>query len=198
VSRGLQQLLHSRLETVATLRDLPLTAQQIEVLALDLTPCVKAMLAESDAQIEELAPVAYALAGPAEPTDRCVTEYAGCTSAIHPEVDVDCPAALLAHELAQTQPDVTATDVPTPAHLTLTVRPQSVRAWTWWLHKMSVHTGTTLRHGPLVTGTGHYGEITVHLRGENVGQLLDDQAAAQSANRLRSFIAPPAARRHPW
>jgi hypothetical protein len=195
VSRALRHKLHSRIEMATVLADLPLTTQQIEHLALELTGPVKALIAEATASADEIVPVAYALAEQTGPADRHVTEYAGCRSSIHPEVDEDSPAALLALELRGTQPDVTATDVPTSTHLTLTVRPQSLHGWTWWRRKFSV--GSVLRHGSVVTGTGHYGEITVQLRGENAGELLDNRAIHQSATRLQNFLAQRPAG-HPW
>jgi hypothetical protein len=198
VSRALQHQLHSRIETIIDVRDLPLTAQHIEDLAVDLTPVVKALLAEADADLADVVPVEYALTDQAGPTDRTVTEYDGCTSSIHPEVEEDAPAALLALELRGTQPDVIATDVPTPTHLTLTVQPQSLHGWTWWRRKLAV--GAILRHGPVVSGTGHYGEITVQLRGPHVGDLLDARdarAVERSTTRLQNFLAGRPAG-HPW
>ncbi|MBE4790966.1 hypothetical protein [Streptomyces caniscabiei] len=194
MSRALQHQLHSRLETVTALRDLPLTRQHIEALAVDLTPIVKALLAEADADRSDVVPVEYALTDQAGPVDRYITDYDGCRASTHPEVEEDCPAALLAAELRR-QPDVKATDVPTPTHLTLTVRPSSIHGWRWWRRKLAV--GSILRHGSLVTGTGHYGEVTVHLRGENAGDLLDTRAVNKSAARLQNFLAERPAG-HPW
>ncbi|MBP5922132.1 MULTISPECIES: hypothetical protein [Streptomyces] len=195
MSRTLQHQLHSRIEMATVLADLPLTAQQVEHLALELTGPVKAMIAEATATADEIVPVAYAVAEQADPTDRHVTEYAGCRSSIHPEVEEDSPAALLALEMRSTQPDVTATDVPTRTHLTLTVRPQSLYGWTWWRRKLAV--GSILRHGSVVTGTGHYGEITVQLRGENVGDLLDNRPRTRPVTRLQNACAGRPAG-HPW
>ena len=201
MSRDLQHALHGSLTTAAAVLDLPLTRQHLEDLAVELTPTVKGLLAEDRAELADVVPVEYALTEQAGPVDRHITVYEGCTSTIHPEVEEDSPAALLALELRGTH-DVTATDVPTRTHLTLTVRPLSLLGWQWWLDKMSVAPSTTLRHGHLVTGTGHFGEITVHLRGENIGDLLDDQAAAQSARRLQHVLGGdvPARRPagHPW
>lgn len=193
MSRALQHKLHSGIEMAAVVRDLPLTPQHVEVLAVDLTPMVKALLAEADAELADLVPVEYALTDQASPADRTISEYDGCTSAIHPEVEEDAPAALLALELRR-QPDVTGTDVPTRTHLTLTVRPQSLHGWTWWRRKLSV--GSILRHGSVVTGTGHYGEITVQLRGENAGELLDARAHIRPVTRPQGSLACPAG--HPW
>jgi hypothetical protein len=202
VSRDLQHALHGSLTTAVAVLDLPLTGQHLERLAVELTPAIKGLLAEDRAELADVVPVEYALTEQAGPVDRHITVYAGCTSTIHPEVEEDSPAALLALELRGNQPDVTATDVPTRTHLTLTVRPQSLHGWRWWMDKMSVAPSTTLRHGHVVTGTGHFGEIAVHLRGENIGDLLDDQAAAQSARRLQGFLGGdvPARRPagHPW
>ncbi|MEI5522483.1 hypothetical protein WB388_17930 [Streptomyces brasiliscabiei] len=182
------------MSTITALRDLPLTEQQVEVLAVDLTPFLAAMLADTDAELADLVPVEYALTEQADPTDRTVSEYDGCTSYIHPEVEEDSPAALLALELRR-QPDVTATDVPTRTHLTLTVQPQSLYGWRWWRGKLAV--GSILRHGSVVSGTGHYGEITVQLRGSNVGGLLDAQAVQRSARKLQGFLAESPVG-HPW
>ncbi|WP_371579418.1 hypothetical protein [Streptomyces sp. NBC_01314] len=193
MSRHLQHLLHSRLDTAAAVLDLPLTRDHLERLAVELTPAVKALLLEADDRAAEHEPVEYTLTEQAAPADRHVTEYNGCRSSIHPEVDEDAPAALLALEWRGMQPDITSTDVPTRTHLTITVRPQSLRAWDWWLNKAGVAVDSTRRHGQLITGTGYYGEITVYLRGENVGQLLDDQVVTASATRLTQFIGG-----HPW
>ncbi|MFU0238871.1 hypothetical protein ACKI1J_24420 [Streptomyces scabiei] len=182
------------MSTITALRDLPLTEQQVEVLAVDLTPFLTAMLADTDAELADLVPVEYALTEQVGPTDRTVTEYDGCTSSIHPEVEEDSPAALLALELRR-QPDVTATDVPTRTHLTLTVQPQSLHGWKWWRGRLAV--GSILRHGQVVSGTGHYGEITVQLRGSNVGDLLDAQAVQRSARKLQGFLAESPVG-HPW
>ncbi|MDX3162384.1 hypothetical protein PV516_01035 [Streptomyces scabiei] len=197
MSRDLQHRLHSGIETVTAFRDLPLTAQHIEDLAVDLTAVVKALLAEADAELADVVPVEYALTDQSGPTDRTVSECDGCTSSIHPEVEEDAPAALLALELRGTH-DVIATDVPTRTHLTLTVRPQPLYGWTWWRRKLAV--GAILRDGPVVSGTGHYGEITVQLRGPHVGDLLDARdarAVEQSTTRLQNFLAGRPAG-HPW
>ncbi|MFM9595702.1 hypothetical protein ACKI2C_20230 [Streptomyces brasiliscabiei] len=194
MSRDRQHLIHGAVSTITALRDLPLTEQQVEVLAVDLTPFLTAMLADTDAELADLVPVEYALTEQVGPTDRTVTEYDGCTSSIHPEVEEDSPAALLALELRR-QPDVTATDVPTRTHLTLTVQPQSLHGWKWWRGRLAV--GSILRHGQVVSGTGHYGEITVQLRGSNVGDLLDAQAVQRSARKLQGFLAESPVG-HPW
>lgn len=194
MSRTLQHKLHSGIETVTAVRDLPLNAQHIEDLAVDLTSVVSALLAEAAAETADIVPVEYALTDQAGPADRTISEYDGCTSSIHPEVEEDSPAALLALEMRR-QPDVTATDVPTRTHLTLTVRPQSLHGWKWWRRTLAV--GSILRHDGIVTGTGHYGEVTVHLRGENVGDLLDKQAVKESAKKLQNFLAERPAG-HPW
>lgn len=195
MSRTLQHKLHSGIETVAVVRDLPLNARHIEDLAVDITSVVAALLAEAAAETADIVPVEYALTDQAGPADRTISEYDGCTSSIHPEVEEDSPAALLALDMRGTQPDVTATDVPTRTHLTLTVRPQSLHGWRWWRRKFAV--GSVLRHGSVVTGTGHYGEITIQLRGENAGDLLDKQAVDRSAKKLQNFLAERPAG-HPW
>lgn len=195
MTRALQHKLHSRIEMATVLADLPLTDRQIEDLAVELTGPVKALIAEAAAETADVVPVEYALTDQAGPADRTISEYDGCTSSIHPEVEEDSPAALLALDMRGTQPDVTATDVPTRTHLTLTVRPQSLHGWRWWRRKFAV--GSVLRHGSVVTGTGHYGEVTIHLRGENAGDLLDNEAISKSAKKLQNFLAERPAG-HPW
>ena len=74
MSRALQHKLHSGIEMAAVVRDLPLTPQHVEDLAVDLTPMVKALLAEADAELADLVPVEYALTDQASPADRTISE----------------------------------------------------------------------------------------------------------------------------
>lgn len=203
MSRDLQQKLLSRIDLAAAVLDLPLTRDHIERLAVELTPAVKAILAEDQAVADE--PVAYAVvAGVAE---MATHEYAACTGLIEArsetettqvegclcriglDVDLDSPAATLAQKLRSSQPDVTATDVPNAVTLGLTVRPQSIDCWRWWMHRLNVAVDSVRTASDAVTATGNYQGVTINLRGEGVPELLADKAAA----RLAGVIAG-----HPW
>lgn len=189
MSRDLQHTLHTALTTAVAMYDLPLTGLDVETLAVELTPAVKAMLAEQDATIAELEPAPYALTEVVERADRIVSEYAGCTLSIQPDVAEDAPAALLGLELRSTQPDILALDVPSATHLTITVRPRSLQAWTWWRDKFEAAQNCQAPQPCCTTLAGRYGEVTVELRGDGVPDLL----ARHSADRLSTVLAG-----HPW
>ncbi|MGW3410301.1 hypothetical protein [Streptomyces sp. NPDC000888] len=201
MSRDLQQQLLTRIDLAVTMLDLPLTRDHIERLAVELTPAVKAILAQD--QAVDAIPVAYAVVnGIAETTTpqyaACAsvvegqvetTQLEGCLCRIGLDVDLDSPAATLAQKLRATQPDVTATDVPDATTLGLTVRPQSIDCWRWWLDRHNVAVGSVQTHGDTVTATGSYKGVTINLRGEGIRELLADKAAA----RLSGVMAG-----HPW
>ncbi len=185
MSRHLQHKLHTAIVTAAATLDLPLTDGHTEALARELTPAVKAIVAALDATIEELIPTPYVLAEAADGADRIVSEYAGCTLSIHPDVAEDAPAALLGLELRSTQPDVLALDVATATHLTVTVRPNSLHAWAWWRSKFEADPNGQIPQSCCATLAGQYGEVTVELRGDGVPDLI----AQQSADRLSGVLA---------
>ncbi|MGW0821780.1 hypothetical protein [Streptomyces sp. NPDC002845] len=193
MSRHLQHKVRDRLATAIAVLDLPLSDKQTDDLAVELTPVIKAMLAQADATVAELEPVPYTVPADGTSTDTAaeteVTEYAGCTSRIGLDVDLDSAAAVLAQKLGASQPDVTATDVPDPATLGLTVRPEALEDWRWWLHRLNVAIDSVRTHGDAVTATGHYRGVTIQLRGYGVPALLQDKAAA----RLAGVIGG-----HPW
>jgi hypothetical protein len=188
VSRSLQQQLLTRLDTAVTLLDLPLTRDQLERLAAELTPGVAAMCAERDALIADLEPAPYTVVEDVEGGERVVREFAGCTLSIRPDVAQDAPAALLGLELQTKQSDVLALDVPTATSLVITVKPRSAQAWTWWCKRFDAVTCSP-DQPCCTTTTGHYGDVAVELRGEGVPDLL----ATRSADRLADFMAG-----HPW
>ncbi|MCX4974274.1 hypothetical protein [Streptomyces sp. NBC_00620] len=188
MSRDLQQQLLTRIDLAVTMLDLPLTRDHMERLAVELTPAVKAILAQD--QAVDVVPVAYAVvAGVAETATH---EYAACAGLVEGQVeasDVDSPAAVLAQRLRSSQPDVTATDVLDATTLGLTVRPQSIDCWRWWMHRLNIAINSVQTHGDAVTATGHLKGVRINLRGDGVPALLTDKAAA----RLAGVIAG-----HPW
>lgn len=189
MSRHLQHKLHAAIVTAVRTLDLPLTDGHIEGLAVELTPAVKAIVAALDATIDELAPATYTPAATADGADRIVSEYAGCTLSIHPDVAEDSPAALLGLELRGTQPDVLALDVATATHLTVTVRPRSTQAWTWWRDKFEASADCQVPQSCCATLAGRYGEVTVELRGDGVPELPAQHSADRPA---------PVPAGHPW
>lgn len=178
MSRHLQLRLHTILQTATATLDLPLDTQHVERLALELTPAVKALLAEADATVAELEPVPYE-----------VTELDGCTTRTGLDVDLDSPAARLGLQLRHSQHDVIAIDVPDASTLGLTVRPQSLDCWRWWVTRMGVPSDSLTTEGNTSVGTGTCEGVTIQLRGQGVSELLADRSAA----RLMGFIAEPAA-----
>ncbi|MFM9542271.1 hypothetical protein [Streptomyces turgidiscabies] len=199
MSRDLQHRLHAQLRTAVAFLDLPLGDLDLERLAVEMTAPVKALLAEALATADEQAPLAVSVAvpvisaGPQPDIDEAAstetTEYAGCASRIGVDVDLDSPAAALAQKFRSSQPDVIATDVPDATTLGLTVRPQSLDCWQWWLARLNVPINRSQVEGDAVTGTGHYKGVTIQLRGDGVPELLMDREAARLVGAL------PA---HPW
>ncbi|MYS44067.1 hypothetical protein GTY23_23110 [Streptomyces sp. SID5998] len=175
----LQHRLHTRLELAAQVLDLPLTGEHLERLAVELTPAVRAMLAEQAADLTDTAPVTYAVADPGILAAVATTEYAGCTSRIGPDVDEDSPAAVLAAELRTRQPDVVATDVPTATYCGVTVRPQSLHAWRWWLDRLGIPAEAVTQRDGDAYAVGTVGDVAVEIRGQDVAALLADEGAAR-------------------
>ncbi|MFI1723878.1 hypothetical protein [Streptomyces sp. NPDC020489] len=184
--RHVPRKVHSALELAATMLDLPLTAQHLEALALEMAGPVRALIAEALADVRETTPVRYAVT--ALTGEVAVSEYAGCTTAVGLDVDLDSPAADLAARLRASQHDVTATEVRDRTTLGLTVRPQSLTCWSWWVHRLNVRVDDMRTDGDSVTATGSYRGVAINLRGEGVPDLLTDRAAA----RLMGLIAEPA------
>lgn len=203
MSRTLQHRLHTQLRTAVAVLDLPLTEQHIEGLAVEMTAPVKAMFAEALAAANEQAPLAVAVTvpvlsvGPHPDVDEAVgmetSEYAGCVSRISLDVDLDSPAAVLAQRLRERQPDVTATDVPTNSYIGLTVRPQSLHAWAWWLNELGISADSVTVQGDAAYAVGEKNGVAVQLRGDGVPDLLTDRAAARLAGVLAGGPAG-----HPW
>jgi hypothetical protein len=192
VSRDLQQQLHARLDLAATVLGLPLSGEHIERLAAELAPAVKALLAEQADTHASIVPVRYAVA--CETTDEQAgvhtTTYADCISRIGSDVDLDSPAALLAERLRSQQPDVIATDVPTATYLGLTVRPQSLHAWRWWLDKLNIPAESVTLQGSAAYAVGVTKDVAVGLRGDGVPGLLVDEGAARLMGLLAEQAAP--------
>ncbi|MFD6024522.1 hypothetical protein [Streptomyces griseoluteus] len=187
--RPLSHRLRGTLETAVAILDLPLDHRHIEALALELTGPVRAMLAETLAAVTADPPVPYALTSAEDTTDEVeVAEYAGCVSRTGLDVDLDSPAARLAQHLSTTQHDVVSTDVPNGQTLGITVRPQSLDCWRWWLGRLGVDPQQVTMIGDTVTGTGHHKGVSIALRGDGVRELLADRGAA----RLMGVLAPTA------
>lgn len=203
MSRDLQHRLHAQLRTAVDLLDLPLTEQHIEGLAVEMTAPVKAMLAEALAGAEEDAPLPVAVAVPVispgsgpcfdEAVGVATSEYDGCVNRISLDVDCASPAATLADQLRR-QPDVTATDIPTASYMGLTVRPPSLHAWAWWLHKLGISSDAVTVQGEAAYAVGEKDGVCVQLCGDGVPDLLTDHAAA----RLAGVLAETAPAGHPW
>ncbi|CAL9599602.1 hypothetical protein [Streptomyces sp. enrichment culture] len=181
MSRDMQHRLRFRLELATQMLDLPLTGEHLERLAIELAPAVKAIVAEEMAAHAETVPVAYGVVRTDLDAQAGVhtTTYAGCTARIGTEVDLESPAALLAAELRGQQPDVIATDVPSATYLGLTVRPQSLHAWRWWIDKLGVHPEAITRQDDAVFAMGVVGDVAVALCGEGVPTLMVDEPAAR-------------------
>lgn len=204
MSRSVQRRLHTQLRTAVAVLDLPLGDLDVERLAVEMTAPVKALLAEALASAEEQAPLAVAVPDPEpepwsgstlgmdEAAGVATTQYAGCICRISLDVDLDSPAATLAEQLRR-QPDVTATDIPTSSYIGLTVRPPSLHAWAWWLHKLAIGAESVTIQGDAAYAVGVKDGVAVQLCGDGVPELLTDKAAA----RLAGVLAEPAAG-HPW
>lgn len=192
MSQDLQQQLHARLDLAATVLGLPLKGKHIEHLAAELTPAVKALLAEQADTHASTVPVRYAVV--CETTDEQAgvhtTTYAGCTSRIDTDVDLDSPAALLAEAFRSRQPDVIATDVPTATYLGLTVRPRSLHAWRWWLDKLNIPAESVTVQGSAAYAVGVKDDVAIQLCGDGVPELLTDAGAARLMGLLAERATP--------
>jgi len=180
--------LHSALEMAAALLDLPLTSTQLEGLALELTGPVRALIAEALAEAGDDSPVRYAVTS-GEPTPDAPefeeSEYAGCITRVGLDVDLDSPAGTLAAKCRR-QPDVTALELRDAHTIGVTVVPQSLDAWRWWLFQLGVDPSTVVMAGTVATATGCKDGVTVHLSGDDVPELYADRGAAA----LMCLIAP--------
>lgn len=183
MSRALQHELHSYLELAAQVLDLSLTGGDLERLAVELTPAVKALIVEATEAHAETVPISYGVVD--EQAGVHTTRYAGCTARIGVDIDVESPAASLAAKLRTAQPDIVATTVPAPTYLWLVVRPQTRLAWTAWLERLHVAEGAVTTQDNAAYATGTVGDVAVELQGLEVPMLLVDESAA----RLMSFLA---------
>ena len=178
--RHVPHKLHSALEMATAILDLPLTPSQREALALELTGPVRALIAETLAAAGDDSPVQYAVAAPeqAAPDDGFeVSEFAGCVTRIGLDVDLDSPAGTVA-AMCQRQPDVTALEIRDAHTIAVTVDPQSLDAWRWWLHRFRIAPAEVVLEGTAATATSTKDGLTVHLRGDGVPAMYTDRAAA--------------------
>ncbi|MFR0354113.1 hypothetical protein [Streptomyces sediminimaris] len=186
--RHVPHKLHSAIDMATDLLDLPLDARQREALALELTGPVRALIAEALGAAGDETPVQYAVAEPPpEPEEFEESEFAGCTTRVGLDVDLDSPAGTVAQK-ARRQPDVTAVVIRDAHTLAVTVDPQSIDAWRWWLHQFRISPEKVKVHGTAAEAVGSKDGATVFLRGEHVPELLEDQAAAH----LMGVIPAPA------
>ncbi|MFF9043287.1 hypothetical protein [Streptomyces parvulus] len=194
MSRELQHKLRSRLELATQILDLSISGEDLDRMAVELTPAVKALIAEATDAHDATVPVRYAVTGETldEQAGVHTTTYASCTARIGAEIDLDSPAAALAAELRTKQPDVVATDVPSPTYLGLTVRPQSLFAWRWWLDKLNVADGTVTVRDNAAHATGVVDDVVVQVQGDEVPMLMVDESAARLTGLLAETDRAPA------
>lgn len=194
--RHVSHKLHSAIGMATDLLGLPLDEVQREALALELTGPVRALMAEALASVGDDAPVRYAVADAeraAEDGEFEVSEFAGCVTRVGLDVDLDSPAGTVATKCRR-QPDVTAIEIRDAHTIEVTVDPQSLDAWRWWLHEFQIApdkvvlegTFDTATDNTFATATGTKDGATVYLRGEGVPELYSDRDAA----RLMCLIAP--------
>ncbi|MFJ1657220.1 hypothetical protein [Streptomyces anthocyanicus] len=190
----MQHRLRFRLELATEMLDLPLNGEHLERLAVELAPAIKAIVAEEIEAHTGTVPVAYGVVRTALDAASGVhtTTYPGCIARIGPDVDTASPAALLAAELRGQQPDVVATDVASATYLGLTVRPQSLHAWRWWLDKAGVHPDTVTVQDTAAYATGVVGDVVVALQGNEVPMLMVDEPAARLMGLLAETDQAPA------
>jgi hypothetical protein len=172
--------LHSALEMATVILDLPLTPPQREALALELTGPVRALIVEALAAAGDDSPVQYAVTVPeqaAQDNGFDVSEFAGCTTRTALDVDLDSPAGTVAFKCRR-QPDVTALEIRDAHTVAVTVDPQSLDAWRWWLHQFQIAPATVVLEKTAATAIGIKDGVTVHLQGDGVPALYTDRAAA--------------------
>ncbi|WP_327403874.1 hypothetical protein OG194_29835 [Streptomyces sp. NBC_01288] len=192
VPRDIPLKLHSAIEMASALLDLPLTATQREALALELTGPVRALVAKALAAVGDDGPVRYAVIDSElalRDGEFEESTFAGCVRRVGLDVDLDSPAVVLGERLRSTQHDVVSTEVPDSTTLGITVRPQSLDCWRWWLGSLGVAPSEVTTDGNTAIGAGSCKGVTVNLRGEGVPDLLVDRAAP----RLMGVIAEPVA-----
>lgn len=172
--------LHSALDMATAILDLPLTGLQREALALELTGPVRALIAEALANAGDDSPVQYAVTAPEQAVQNDgfeVSQFAGCTTRTALDVDLDSPAGTVASKCRR-QPDVTAIEIRDAHTIAVTVDPQSLDAWRWWLHQFHIAPDKVVLERTAATATGNKDGATVHLRGDGVPALYADRAAA--------------------
>jgi hypothetical protein len=176
--RHVPHKLHSAIEMATAILGLPLTELQREALTLELTGPVRALIAEALANAGDDSPVQYAVAEQAaQDCEYDVSEFAGCTTRIALDVDLDSPAGTVA-SMCQRQPDVTAIEIRDAHTIAVTVDPQSLDAWRWWLHRFRIAPAEVVLKGTAATATSSKDGLTVHLRGDGVPAMYTDRAAA--------------------
>jgi hypothetical protein len=177
--RHVPHKLHSALDMATAILDLPLTGFQREALALELSGPVRALIAGALANAGDDSPVQYAVTAPEQAAQADgfeVSQFAGCVTRVGLDVDLDSPAGTVASKCRR-QPDVTAIEIRDAHTIAVTVDPQSLDAWRWWLHQFHIAPANVVLE-KTATAVGIKDGVTVHLQGDGVPALYTDRAAA--------------------
>ncbi|MCM8548957.1 hypothetical protein [Streptomyces sp. STCH 565 A] len=166
--------------------------EDLERLAVELAPAVKALIAEATDAHAETVPVRYAVVATQDEQAGVHTTTFASTARIGMDVDPTSPAALLAAELRAHQADVRATDVPSPTYLGLTIRPQSLHAWRWWIDKLGIHPDAVTLQDTAAYATGTLGDVVIAVQADEVPALLVDEAAARLLGLIAETTPDPA------
>lgn len=87
-------------------------------------------------------------------------------------VEPSARSAFLANKLIETHKDVVSAEPVDAATLDLTVQPENLGSWDWWLGRLHIPTGTTTYRGSYATAKGSFGRVQVLLTGLGVGELM--------------------------
>lgn len=99
------------------------------------------------------------------------------------------PAGLLGAHLQETQPDVDHVDIVAEGSLRVRVRPHSLDCWRWWLARFNVPVGAVELDGQDVAAIGSHGDITIHLTGLGIEQLITTPPAVVTVQPAPADVA---------